>query len=197
MDPKSRAGQPAGLLRRLAALLYDSLLGVGAGHRRDIRHAAAHARRGHPRLDAGSLAHAYHAVCLIVVFTYFGWCWTRSGQTLGMRAWRLELKMSTGRRLGWPGAAVRFLIGAASRCSPCWAPGTCGTRTCCSRGRGRAARATRRSISRGYRSTARAGACRTSPAGRASCESASAPARSRPVKPRSGAPSVPRRRAAG
>ena len=112
MDPKSRAGQPAGLLRRLAALLYDSLLAVALAVVATF--AMLPLAQGEAILAStqGSLAHAYHAVCLIVVFTYFGWCWTRSGQTLGMRAWRLELQDVAGRRLGWPGAAARFLIGA-------------------------------------------------------------------------------------
>jgi uncharacterized RDD family membrane protein YckC len=60
----------------------------------------------------GLVAHAYRAVLLFVVFGYFGWCWTRSGQTLGMKAWRIELRSSAGGRLGWPGAIGRCLLGA-------------------------------------------------------------------------------------
>ncbi len=28
---------------------------------------------------------------LIICFGYFGWCWCRGGQTLGMRAWKIRL----------------------------------------------------------------------------------------------------------
>jgi uncharacterized RDD family membrane protein YckC len=48
----------------------------------------------------------------LLVFGYFGASWTRSGQTLGMRAWNIELRSEGGGRLRWPGAAVRFVLGA-------------------------------------------------------------------------------------
>jgi len=113
MDAKSRAGQPAGLLRRLAALFYDSLLVIALAFVATF--AMLPIAHGEAILVStqGALPHAYHAVLLVIVFGYFGWCWTRSGQTLGMRAWRLELQDAGGRRLGWPAAMVRFLLGIA------------------------------------------------------------------------------------
>ncbi len=36
----------------------------------------------------GIVGQLYHALLVLLVFGYFGLCWTRSGQTLGMRAWR-------------------------------------------------------------------------------------------------------------
>jgi uncharacterized RDD family membrane protein YckC len=111
MDDKSRAGQPAGLLRRLAALFYDSLLVIALAFVATF--AMLPLAHGEAILVStqGALAHAYHAVLLVIVFAYFGWCWTRSGQTLGMRAWRLELQDAGGRKLGWPAAIERFLLG--------------------------------------------------------------------------------------
>jgi uncharacterized RDD family membrane protein YckC len=112
MDGNSTAGRPAGLLRRLAALLYDLLL-VAA-----LAMAATFAMLplagGEAILDStqGLLARVYHAVLLLLVFGYFGASWTRSGQTLGMKAWRIELLSEGGARLAWPGAAVRFVLGA-------------------------------------------------------------------------------------
>ena len=47
-----------------------------------------------------------------IVFAYFGWSWTRSGQTLGMRAWRIRLEHAGGRRLDWAESLVRCLLGA-------------------------------------------------------------------------------------
>ena len=112
MDHKSRAGQPAGLLQRLAALFYDLLLVIALAFVATF--AMLPLTRGEAILAStqGALAHAYHAVWLLVVFAYFGWCWTRSGQTLGMRAWRIALRDTGERRLGWPGAITRFLLGA-------------------------------------------------------------------------------------
>jgi len=112
MDHKSNAGQPAGLLRRLAALFYDLLLVIALAFVATF--AMLPLTHGEAILAStqGALAHAYHAVWLLVVFAYFGWCWTRSGQTLGMRAWRIALRDTGERRLGWPGAVARFLLGA-------------------------------------------------------------------------------------
>ncbi len=112
MDDKSTVGTPAGLLRRLSALFYDLLLVIALAVVTTF--AMLPLSRGEAILAStqGALAHAYHAVLALLVFAYFGWCWTRSGQTLGMRAWRLELQDAGGRRLGWPGAIARFLLGA-------------------------------------------------------------------------------------
>jgi uncharacterized RDD family membrane protein YckC len=112
MDQKSRTGQRAGLLRRLAALFYDLLLVIALALVATF--AMLPLTHGEAILAStqGALAHAYHAVWLLAVFAYFGWCWTRSGQTLGMRAWRIALRDTGERRLGWPGAIVRFLLGA-------------------------------------------------------------------------------------
>ena len=51
----------------------------------------------------------------IVTFFYFTLCWTTSGQTLGMRAWRIEL-LNDGdrRRISWRTAVARFLFAIAS-----------------------------------------------------------------------------------
>ncbi len=136
---------------------------------------------------------------LLVVFAYFGWCWTRSGQTLGMRAWRLELQDAAGRRLGWPGAIARFLLGAGIaflavlgawylRHAEDWLQSA-----------GAAALLAPLVLNFAWIPFDGAGRSLQDLAGgaRVAATSASAPARSRPVKPRSGAPSVPRRRAAG
>jgi uncharacterized RDD family membrane protein YckC len=111
MDEES-TGRPAGLARRLAALFYDVLLVAALAFVATF--AMLPLTRGEAILAStqGLVAHAYHAVLVLVVFGYFGWCWTRSGQTLGMKSWRIELRSSAGGRLGWPGAIGRFLLGA-------------------------------------------------------------------------------------
>jgi uncharacterized RDD family membrane protein YckC len=47
---------------------------------------------------------------LSVVGAYFCYCWRRSGQTVGMFAWRLMLTDLSGKRLGYAHGALRFLI---------------------------------------------------------------------------------------
>jgi uncharacterized RDD family membrane protein YckC len=112
MDRTSTTAAPAGIFRRLAALLYDLLL-AGA-----LAAAATFALL--PLTDGEAIlvtsqgfgGHLYHAALLVLVFAYFGLGWTRSGQTLGMKAWRIRLVAWNGRGVTWADAAVRFTIGA-------------------------------------------------------------------------------------
>lgn len=46
---------------------------------------------------------------LIAAYAYFGWCWTRGGQTLGMKAWNITLVAAdAGQPIGWSHATLRF-----------------------------------------------------------------------------------------
>lgn len=51
---------------------------------------------------------------LAVAFLYLGWFWTRAGQTVAMRAWRLRVVDLQGRRIGWSRAGLRFLAALLS-----------------------------------------------------------------------------------
>jgi uncharacterized RDD family membrane protein YckC len=53
---------------------------------------------------------------LVLAFTatYFAISWTRGGQTIGMRAWRLRVTSVDGTRVAWPRALLRFLVGLIS-----------------------------------------------------------------------------------
>jgi uncharacterized RDD family membrane protein YckC len=51
---------------------------------------------------------------LLAAFLFFGWFWTRGGQTLGMRAWRLKVVDEQGRSLTWLLALRRFAAAAFS-----------------------------------------------------------------------------------
>lgn len=112
MSDESTAGAPAGLFRRLAALLYDLLLVIALGFIATF--AMLPLTRGEAILTEtqGFVGHAYHALLAVLVFAYFGWSWTQSGQTLGMRAWRIRLESGNGAPLNWPASLVRFLFGA-------------------------------------------------------------------------------------
>lgn len=105
---------PAGLLRRLAAILYDSLLlsalwlAVAT-----VFLAASDGRLAMPDRPLW-LLYAFRATLLLVAFLFFGWFWTRGGQTLGMRAWRLKVVTDQGRSLTWLLALRRFSAAALS-----------------------------------------------------------------------------------
>ncbi len=88
----------AGLWRRLAALLYDSFLIVSllllfAGLTTLLN-------RG-PITSSHPLFHFYQLMLIAVVVVFYGWFWIRSGQTLGMQAWRLQLRTCDGQAIGW------------------------------------------------------------------------------------------------
>jgi len=112
MGDASDTAAPAGLFRRLAALTYDLLLVIALAF--IVTFAMLPLTRGEAILSEtqGLLGHAYHALLAIVVFAYFGWSWTRSGQTLGMRAWRIRLETGDGAPVNWLDSLVRCLLGA-------------------------------------------------------------------------------------
>ncbi len=100
-------------LRRLSAgRAADYLYLRGAGIHRRPRH---HARHGRPW---------YYLYCtgeIAVVAAYFIVNWMRSGQTLGMRAWRLRAVSATGKPLTLVSASLRFVWAVLA-----WAPAALG-----------------------------------------------------------------------
>ena len=94
---------PAGLLRRLAAAVYDGLLVIGILMLMTLLLVIA---GGGEAVPAGKPA--YQASVLLVMFLFFAGFWTRGGQTLGMRAWRLRLESRDGEPVSWMQAAKRF-----------------------------------------------------------------------------------------
>lgn len=98
------AAPPCGLIRRLAAIFYDSLL-LGALWMGAtfpllfLTHGEA--------VPAGDPI--YTVYLLLIGWAFFGWFWTRGGQTLGMRAWRIQVQTPAGRPIGWRAATFRYL----------------------------------------------------------------------------------------
>ncbi len=105
------SGTSAGFGRRLAAGIYDALLLVGVLM---VYTAALQFTTGGNAIlgeTVGSAwAGAYHLSLLAVIGTYFVGNWLHSGQTLGMRAWRLHAVDAQGRRLTAGPAALRFAL---------------------------------------------------------------------------------------
>ena len=94
---------PAPLWRRLASALYDALLLAA------IWMVVTMADL-YLRLAAGLApnVHALRAELVLAALLFCGWSWTHGGQTLGMRAWRLQLRRVDGQPLNWPTALARF-----------------------------------------------------------------------------------------
>jgi uncharacterized RDD family membrane protein YckC len=104
------ASAPPTIRRRLAALVYESVLLFGvvfiAGY---LFGTLTQQRNG---LTHHNLLTAWVA---LVVGAYFIWCWTRGGQTLPMKTWRLRLVDA---HTGQPPKAARAL--ARYLAAWCW-----------------------------------------------------------------------------
>jgi uncharacterized RDD family membrane protein YckC len=115
------SGTSARFGRRAAALLYDSVLLAGL---LVIFTSGAiwlnHAHAVEPE-TAGVWAYLYRAGLIGVIAGYYLVNWTRSGQTLGMRAWHLRAVTESGHPLAWKAAALRFVFGVLA-----WAPAALG-----------------------------------------------------------------------
>ncbi len=94
---------PAPLWRRLAAAAYDGLLLVAIWL---VVVMADLFLRGAAGLPYN--AHVLQALLFLAATYFFGRSWTRGGQTLGMRAWRLQLRRTDGQPVNWPTALARF-----------------------------------------------------------------------------------------
>ncbi|MGH8174942.1 MAG: RDD family protein [Steroidobacter sp.] len=98
----------AGVLRRLGAMFYDALLVIAL---MIIATAAFLPLTGGEAITAASvgvLAYVYRCVLLAITVLFFGLFWTRSGQTLGMTAWRLRLERTDLAPVTWRDALVRL-----------------------------------------------------------------------------------------
>ncbi len=100
----------AGLLRRLGAIVYDSLLAFAVLAVITFFFVPFLDGRVLVPAEVGVLAYAYWFLQVLVVVGFFGYFWTRRGQTLGMLAWRLRLEQVNGANVSWPIALKRMGI---------------------------------------------------------------------------------------
>ena len=49
-----------------------------------------------------------------IAYLFFAWCWTRSGQTLGMRTWKMKVVNEDGTTISYTTALLRFMISIIS-----------------------------------------------------------------------------------
>lgn len=98
------APYPAGLLRRLAAAVYDLFLLIGVWMMSVFALLPFTDGRA---LDGSSPV--FRLYILFVPFLLFGWFWTHGGQTLGMKAWRMRIRRTDGSPVDWRYAALRYL----------------------------------------------------------------------------------------
>lgn len=113
----------AGFWRRFASLVYDSLAIIAFAMLTVVLYLFA--VQGLIILDVISLNGAEDvsaliqeslllssirsALLVIVALVFFGYFWTKSGQTIGMRAWRLKVQTVEGNLISWPQSIIRSL----------------------------------------------------------------------------------------
>ncbi len=97
-----------GMLRRLASMLYESILLFAVAFFGTWLYQFA---AGTVVIEGWRLAMLQ--LFLIALFAaYFLWCWLRSGQTLAMKTWRIRLVSKEGHRTLAPRAALLRFIAA-------------------------------------------------------------------------------------
>jgi len=64
--------------------------------------------------EFGWWGYAYRVLLLAVILGFFGFFWTRNGQTLGMLAWRLRVERDSGSLLSWSDALKRLAAACLS-----------------------------------------------------------------------------------
>ncbi len=51
----------------------------------------------------------YLGYLISICFLFFGWFWTHGGQTLGLRAWKIQILTTNQQPLSWKNALSRFI----------------------------------------------------------------------------------------
>lgn len=98
----------AGILRRLGAMFYDSLLLLSA-----LLVMIALLLM----FSRGTLTYhnpVFRTFLLLTCFTFYAWFWTHGGQTLGLRTWRLRLQRLDGGPVTLWQALLRFILAVPS-----------------------------------------------------------------------------------
>ncbi len=107
----------ASLLRRLAAMFYDSLLNIAllmvtTGIYMMISKKIIGSETYRQLNDTGStIGDPFLTIVLmLVLFLFYGYFWTRTGQTLGMQVWHIRVQTLDEKPISWRQALVRVLF---------------------------------------------------------------------------------------
>ena len=102
--------QPAGLLRRVGAMIYDALLIIALLFLATIPFIAV---RGGEPVEVGENT-IYRVTLAAIIFLFYTGFWSRAGRTLGMQSWRLRLETAEGHRPTFSAASIRFFAAILS-----------------------------------------------------------------------------------
>ena len=101
--------QNSGLLRRIAAILYDVLLVTAILFLATIPFIAL---RGGEAVEPESPLH--QATLLVMTYAFFVGFWARRGRTLGMQSWGLQLEDASGEIPSVRACSIRFVAAILS-----------------------------------------------------------------------------------
>ena len=92
-------------IRRLAAMVYDLFLIVALFMLTTTLIVANVA-------DDAAIKYrlAFQGLLLLELFLFYGYFWTKKGQTLGMQVWKIRTENEAGEILNWGEAGMRFII---------------------------------------------------------------------------------------
>lgn len=97
---------PAGVFRRLAAILYDAFLLFALLAIATVPAVILN--------DGKPVSHywAYKLYLFLIWFLFYAGFWRYGGETLGMRTWKIRLISFNGDRISWKQAFIRFFTSA-------------------------------------------------------------------------------------
>ena len=111
---------PATFIKRLMAVIYDGLISVAvllvttwaytivAGYMVGWEKYETMAEQGSIGADP-----LLTFMLFLVLYLFFGYFWTRTGQTLGMQVWRIRIQNLNGVSVSWSQALRRYVAAAA------------------------------------------------------------------------------------
>ena len=109
MSPKNyRDCPPASLFKQLAAMLYDSLLIFAVLF---LASAIALLFNRGEAIESNPLFSLY---LLFTLFCFYAWFWHKSGQTLGMRVWKIRIVSEFGGNPSWGVSYLRLCFALIS-----------------------------------------------------------------------------------
>ena len=119
MSDTTAAPAIAGPLRRLIAMVYDGLLLLGVAFAYGVVITLIRvAVLGRDELDYVNIPFIVHLIIWTMLWVllagYYVLCWTKRGQTLGMKSWRLRLESRDGSPVAAKTAWLRALLAPLS-----------------------------------------------------------------------------------
>jgi uncharacterized RDD family membrane protein YckC len=112
---------PVGVIRRFAAMFYDfilciALMMVMTGLYMMIANTLLGGDTYKTMNDSGQSVHDpfLSSILFISLYAFFGFFWTKNGQTLGMQVWHIRVQNKDNTTISWNQALLRFLMGIIS-----------------------------------------------------------------------------------